>query len=451
MTDKTIVRFAPSPTGRIHLGNARPALLNWLFAKSRGGTFVLRFDDTDVARSTRAFADAIQEDLHWLGIRPDLVIRQSERVDSYDAARDRLIADGRLYPCYETADELDRRRARARALGKPPIYDRAALGLSEADRAKFESEGRRPHWRFKLNGNPVVFTDLIKGEQTVNTSSMSDPVLVREDGSYLYTLPSVVDDIEVEVTHIIRGEDHVSNTGVQIELFEALGAKPPIFAHHNLLTGEDGQGLSKRLGSFSISELRTDGYEPMAIAIMASLTGTSLPVEPYPSLEAIAERLDFTTISLGAARFSMSELDTLNARILHAMPYEQAAPRLQTLGLSGEDLWLGLRDNLSKFNDIAEWGTLVTGPVTSIVTPEDAEFIARAADLLPQDPWTGDTFATWTAALKAETGRKGKGLFHPLRLALTGREDGPELRTLLVLIGRKACLDRLRAQPSSPT
>jgi glutamyl-tRNA synthetase len=439
----TVVRWAPSPTGRIHLGNARPALLNWFYARRHGGRYVLRMDDTDQARSTREFADGIEVDLGWLGITPDLLVRQSERTALYDTAKERLIAAGRLYPCYETEDELDRRRKRARALNKPPIYDRAALKLTDEDRARLEAEGRRPHWRFKLDGKPVHFDDLIKGPQTVNTASMSDPVLVREDGSYLYTLPSVVDDIDLGITHVIRGEDHVSNTGTQIEIFEALGGAVPTFAHHNLLTDAEGQGFSKRLGSQSIADFRAHGYEPMAIAIMASITGTSLPIETYETLDEIANRLDFGMISHGAARFDPAELDTLNARLLHAMPYEAVRGRLSSLGLEGEALWLLLRDNLSKFDDIKELSKLVTGPVEPVVADEDRDFLALAKALLPPEPWDQTTWSHWTDALKTATGRKGKALFLPLRLALTGRHDGPELKSLLPLVGRTACLDRL--------
>jgi glutamyl-tRNA synthetase len=438
-----VVRWAPSPTGRIHLGNARPALLNWYFARRHGGRFVLRMDDTDHARSTREFADGIEADLSWLGIQPDLLVRQSERTALYDAARDRLVAAGRLYPCYETEEELDRKRARARLLGKPPIYDRAALNLTDEDRARLEAEGRTPHWRFKLDGRPVQFDDLIKGPQTVNTASMSDPVLIRADGSYLYTLPSVVDDIDLGITHIIRGEDHVSNTGTQIEIFEALGAEPPIFGHHNLLTDAQGLGFSKRLGSQSIADFREEGYEPLAIAIVATLTGTSLPIEAYDSLDAIAEKLDFSMISHGSARFDPAELDTLNARLLHAMPYAVAAPRLSALGLEGEAMWTLLRENLVKFPNIVEWSRLLTGPIEPVVADEDRDFLALAKALLPPEPWDDTTWGHWTGALKASTGRKGKSLFLPLRMALTGRHDGPELKSLLVLLGRKACLDRL--------
>lgn len=439
----TTVRYAPSPTGRLHLGNARPALLNWFFARSHSGTYILRMDDTDTARSTREFADGIERDLAWLGIVPDALVRQSERTALYETAKLKLIESGRLYPAYETEDELDRRRKRARAMGKPPIYDRAALRLTAEDRARLEGEGRKPHWRFKLDGKPVHFTDLIKGEQTVNTASMSDPVLVREDGSFLYTLPSVVDDIDLGITHVIRGEDHVSNTGTQIEIFEALGGKVPFFAHHNLLTDAEGQGFSKRLGSLSLSDLREQGYESLAVAEMAALTGTSLPIEPYESLDAIASRLELSMISHGSARFDPAELDSLNARILHAMPYELARPRLEELALASEPLWLANRQNLNRFSDIQEWSKLISGPVVPIIEPEDREFIDLARDMLPAEPWDEATWILWTNALKERTGRKGKSLFLPLRMALTGRHDGPELKALLPLLGRRVCQDRL--------
>jgi glutamyl-tRNA synthetase len=437
------VRYAPSPTGRLHFGNARPALLNWLFARARSGTFILRLDDTDSQRSTAEFALGIEEDLAWLGIVPDARVRQSERTALYDAARDRLIAAGRLYSAYETEDELDRKRARARALGKPPIYDRAALSLTDAQKQQLEAEGRKPHWRFKLDGEPVHFDDLIRGPQTVNTASMSDPVLVRADGSYLYTLPSVVDDIDLAITHVIRGEDHISNTGTQIEIIRALGGKVPLFAHHNLLTGAAGEGLSKRLGSLSLAELRNAGYEPLAVAAVAVLTGTSLPVEPYHDLGELAQKLDLSAISHGPARFDPAELDALNARLLHAMPYDMAQSRLQPLGLDSEPLWLALRENLIRFSDIVDLARIVTGPVVPQVGPEDREFIDLARENLPLEPWDEGTWALWTNALKEKSGRKGRALFMPLRLALTGRSDGPELRSLLPLMGRRACLDRL--------
>ncbi len=439
----TIVRYAPSPTGRLHLGNARPALINWLYARASGGRYILRLDDTDRARSTEAFAQGIAADLAWLGIAPDLMVRQSDRTALHDNARDRLIASGRLYPAYETEEELELKRNRARLLGRPPIYDRAALNLTTEQKTKYEAEGRKPHWRFRLDGKPVHFDDLIKGPQTVNTASMSDPVLIRADGSYLYTLPSVVDDIDLGITHVIRGEDHVSNTGTQIEIFEALGGSVPTFAHHNLLTGAEGEGLSKRIGSLSLEELREAGYEPMAVAAVAVLTGTSLPIEPYPNLDAMARAFTLDTVSHGSARFDPAELASLNARILHQMPYAAAQPRLAALGLDSEPLWLALRGNLAVFPDISDLATLVTGPVTPVIADEDRDYLATARELLPAEPWDETTWSKWTEALKGATGRKGRALFHPLRLALTGREQGPELRSLLPLLGRTASLARL--------
>lgn len=439
----TKVRFAPSPTGFIHIGNARPALINALYAKASGGKFVLRYDDTDLARSKPEFANAILTDLAWLGVTPDEIHRQSERFALYDEARDKLIADGRLYPCYETPDELDRRRSRARALGRPPIYDRAALDVTDADRAKFEAEGRTPHWRFKLLGDPVTFSDLIRGEQTVNTASMSDPVLIRGDGTYLYTLPSVVDDIDMGITHVIRGEDHISNSGVQIEIIEALGGAAPQFAHHNLLTDAQGRGLSKRLGSLGIGELRDDGYEAMAVALAAVLTGTSLAVEPYASLGDLAAKFDLSTVSHGPARYDPAELESLNARILHEADFADLQKRLAEFGVTCEPVWLALRDNITRLPQLAEWLQLIEGPVVPVVAEEDRDFITEARNTLPAEPWDEQTWSEWTGALKATSGRKGKGLFLPLRLALTGRADGPELKSLLPLVGRKACLDRL--------
>jgi glutamyl-tRNA synthetase len=438
-----VVRYAPSPTGRLHLGNARPMLLNWLFARHNGGRYILRLDDTDLARSTEESAASIHADLAWLGIVPDLMVRQQDRIALYDAARDRLIASGKLYPAYETEDELERKRARARALHKPPIYDRAALALTESDHARLREEGRQPHWRFRLAGKPVQFDDLIKGPQTINTDSMSDPVLIRADGSYLYTLTSVVDDIDLGITHVIRGEDHVSNTGTQVEIFEALGGPIPRFGHHNLLTDTEGGGFSKRLGSLSLGDLRDQGLEPLAVSIVAALTGTSLSVEPYENLDAIADRLELSMISHGPARFDPAELETLNGRLLRSMSFATARPRLAALGLDDESLWQGLRGNLAHFGDIVDLATLVRGPITPQIAPEDRAFIDAASAALPAEPWDETTFPAWANTLKLESGRKGKALFEPLRLALTGRHDGPDLKSLLPLIGREEVVRRL--------
>ena len=440
-----IVRFAPSPTGLIHIGNARTALLNALFARRAGGTFILRFDDTDVERSTRAYADVIETDLAWLGIPPDRSVRQSDRFAIYDAAAERLKALGRLYACYETPDELERRRKRQLARGLPPIYDRAALSLTDADKARLEAEGRRPHWRFRLDHRTIAWSDLVRGESHVDCASLSDPVLVRADGTYLYTLPSVVDDIDLGITHVIRGEDHVTNTAVQIQLFEALGGAAPAFAHHNLLTTASGEGLSKRLGHLSLQGLREAGLESLAVAALAVLVGSAEAVRPVTSLDELAGLIDFAHISRAPARFDEGELLNLNARLVHAMPYADVRDRLAQAGVGGgEAFWNAVRTNLTKVSDAAEWWTVVQGPVTPAI--EDRTLIEQAVGLLPPEPWDASTWKTWTDALRAATGLKGRALFLPLRLALTGRAHGPELAGLLPLIGPARAKARLAGQ-----
>jgi glutamyl-tRNA synthetase, bacterial family len=440
---KPIVRFAPSPTGLIHIGNARTALLNALYARREGGTFILRFDDTDTERSRQEYIDAIGLDLAWLGISPDLVRQQSERFALYDAAADKLRQAGLLYPCYETAEELEMRRRRQLARGLPPVYDRAALKLSAEDRKALEDQGRKPHWRFKLDHRIVTWNDLIRGECRVDCASLSDPVLVREDGTYLYTLPSVADDADMGVTHIIRGEDHVTNTAVQIQLFEALSAPLPVFAHHNLLTTVGGEGLSKRLGHLSLTSLRQEGFEPMSVASLAVLVGSAEAVRAVGSLDELAGLIDFAHISRAPAKFDEHELVHLNAKLVHEMPYEKAQARLEVLGIGGgEEFWLAVRTNLSRLPEAAQWWEVVSGPVQPVI--EDAGFIGQAAELLPEGPWTGSTWKQWTDAVKAATGAKGRALFMPLRLALTGVDHGPELAGLLPLIGPEKAVSRLK-------
>jgi len=439
-----VVRFAPSPTGLIHIGNARTALLNWLYATTRGGRFILRFDDTDLERSRREFADAIAEDLDWLGIRPDRVEHQSARTAVYEAVAARLKASGRLYPAWETPDELDRRRRRQLARGLPPVYDRAALKLTPDEIAALEAEGRVPHWRFKLDGRKVEWRDGIRGAQVVDSASLSDPVLIRADGSFLYTFTSVVDDIEFAVTDIIRGEDHVTNTAVQIEIFEALDAPPPCFAHHNLLAATTGEALSKRLGSLSIAGLRDAGYEAMTVASLAVLVGSSEEIHAYPDLSSLAPHADLSGMSRSTAKFDPHELDTLNARLVHGLAYETVKPRLKALRADlGASFWLTVRDNLVKLSDAAAWAKIVAGKIASKPAAEDRAFLATAAGLLPPEPWDETTWGTWTEAVKTATGRKGKALFLPLRLALTGLDHGPEMKRLLPLIGRKNTSVRL--------
>ncbi|KAB2718381.1 glutamate--tRNA ligase [Brucella intermedia] len=451
------VRFAPSPTGYIHIGNTRTALSNWLFAQKNGGKFILRYDDTDVERSRDEYAQAIAVDLDWLGVKPDRVEYQSKRFDVYGRAVEKLKQAGLLYACYETADELERRRKLRLARRLPPVYGREGLKLTDEEKAAFQAEGRKPHWRFLLpnfDADPfntkrteVHWDDLVRGPQTVDLASMSDPVLVREDGTYLYTLPSVVDDIDLGITHIIRGDDHVTNTGVQIAIFEALGAQAPVFGHHNLLTTISGEGLSKRTGALSVGSLREAGFEPMAVASLAVLIGTSESVSASPNMESLAERFDLASISKSSAKFDPAELDTLNRALLHEMPFSEAKLRLAASGISGdkaEPFWLAVRGNLDRFKDVAHWWAIVDGelPETPDFSEEDRAFLREAFTLLPPAPWDHQTWKIWADSVKAATGRKGKNLFMPLRLALTGQAHGPELADLLVLIGPERTLSR---------
>jgi glutamyl-tRNA synthetase len=447
------VRFAPSPTGRLHIGNVRTALLNWLFARKTGGEFLLRLDDTDRERSTEAFAQGIRDDLGWLGLSWSREERQSARTARYDEVADKLRREGRLYACFETEDELDRKRKRQLARGLPPLYDRSSLKLSDDEKRKLEAEGRRPYWRFRLANTAsdddlaplptiVSWNDHIRGDQTVDVGSLSDPVMIRADGTFLYTFTSVVDDIDFGITDIIRGEDHITNTGVQVQLFEALGAEPPAFAHHSLLIGADGHALSKRLGSLSIASFREAKLEPMAVASHAALVGTSDAIAPHRTLDELVELFSLDKISTAPGRFDIEELKAVNARLLHKTPYDDVADRLSALGVGGgAAFWDVVRANVEVLDDAVGWWRLVNGAAKPVI--EDQAFTARAAELLPAEPWSETTWSEWTSAIKAATGAKGRALFHPLRLALTGREDGPELKALLPLIGRDRAAQRL--------
>lgn len=451
------VRFAPSPTGYIHIGNTRTALFNWLFALKNNGQLILRFDDTDVERSKVEYAEAIAEDLEWLGIKPARMEYQSKRFPVYDAAVEKLKAAGLLYPCYETSEELELKRKLRLARRLPPVYGRDALKLTDADRAKLEAEGKRPHWRFLLpnfKDDPFVpvrtdihWNDLVRGPETVDLASLSDPVLVREDGTYLYTLPSVVDDIDMGITHIIRGDDHVTNSGVQIAIFEALGANAPELGHHNLLTTASGEGLSKRSGALSVGSLRRDGYEPMAVASLAVLIGTSENVVAVPDMATLAAMFEPEATSKSSSKFDPSDLDTLNRTLIYAMPFADAKERLSALGIAGdqaEAFWLAVRGNLSRVSDAAGWWAIIQNApaVDEALAEEDRDFVRTAFDLLPPEPWNRETWKQWTDAVKAQSGRKGKPLFMPLRIALTGLSSGPELADLLPLLGREGTLAR---------
>ncbi len=453
------VRFAPSPTGNIHIGNVRTALFNWLYALKHGGSFILRFDDTDVARSKQEYADQIAADLDWLGVRPHRVEYQSKRGAAHDAAAEKLKQSGWLYPCYETAEELERRRKIRLSRRLPPVYGREALKLADEEKTAFEAEGRKPHWRFLLPNfandpfetqrTEIHWDDVVRGPQTVDLASMSDPVLVREDGSYLYTLPSVVDDIDLGVTHVIRGDDHVTNTGAQIALFRALGSEAPAFGHHNLLTTTTGEGLSKRSGALSIKALREAGYESMAVVSLAVLIGTSEAVAAAPSLEVMAESFDPSSSSKSAAKFDPAELDVLNRQIVHQLPFETVAARLAAVGVDtgdprAEGFWTVIRANVEKVEDAADWWAIVTqAPATdAVLEGDDLAYAREAFDLLPDGEVGEATWGEWTSAVKSATGRKGRALFMPLRIALTGRSSGPEIADLLPLLGREEILGR---------
>jgi len=439
------VRFAPSPTGLLHVGNARLALANWLFARHGGGTFVLRLDDTDAERSRAEFAAAIEADLRWLGLDWDVFLRQSERLHRYNAAVERLKAAGRLYPCYETTQELALKRKRQLGQGHPPVYDRAALNLSDAARVRLEREGRVPHWRFLLEDAAVEWADLARGPVRFEPGHMSDPVLVREDGYPLYTLSSVVDDGELAITHVIRGEDHVANTAVQIQLFAALNFTAPDFAHLPLLMGDDGKPLSKRLESLSLKALRGDGMEPQAVCAYLAHLGTSLAASGAETMETLTAAFDITAFGRAAPRFERSELDHLNARFLHHLPFEAVRGRL-AIEDADEGFWLTVRPNLSKVSEAADWWRILHGDVEPAI--DDPEFCRTAAELLPDEPWDEATFKTWTAAVSKATGAKGRALFMPLRRAMTGTDHGPELRVLLPMLGRERVLARLTGNDS---
>jgi glutamyl-tRNA synthetase len=436
------VRFAPSPTGRIHAGNIRTALINFLFARKTGGNLIFRLDDTDRDRSTEEFAHGIREDLAWLGIDYAREVRQSDRFARYAEAVEKLKSAGRLYPAYETPEELELKRKRQLSRGKPPVYDRAALKLTPEDRARLEAEGRKPHWRFKLETRDVAWDDLVRGRQHVDAASLSDPVLVRADGSYLYTLPSVVDDIDLGITHVIRGEDHVVNTAPQIQIFEALGAASPAFGHHSLLVNASGQALSKRDRSISIQGMREEGVEALAVASYCATIGTSDPVAPHVDLDELVKAFDFAKLSRAPARFDPAELRAVNAKLLHMLPYATVAGRLKAMGVGGgEAFWETVRGNLAVLGDAKSWWEVVTGPLQPVIA--DAKFCAEASVLLPPEPWDESTWERWSTDIKQATGAKGKALFQPLRLALTAREHGPELKHLLPLIGRERALARL--------
>jgi len=433
----TTTRFAPSPTGYLHVGNLRTALFNYLIAAKAGGTFILRLDDTDPERSRPEYADAIQRDLEWLGLHWDRIERQSARLDRYAAAADRLREAGRFYEAFETPTELDLKRKKQLNMGKPPVYDRAALALPEAEKARLRAE-RSPHWRFLLDRARIEWDDGILGDISIDAASVSDPVLIRGDGQVLYTLASVVDDTEMGVTHVVRGSDHVTNTATQIQIIEALGGSVPAFAHHSLLTGPQGEALSKRLGTLALRDLRERGVEPMALLSHMARLGSSDPVELRGSMDELIAGFDLTHFGAAPTKFDEEDLFPLTHRYLQTLPFAAVADQVAALGVPGEiaeRFWTVVRENITVRGEMADWWTFFRdGAAAPLVAEEDREFVAQAFAMLPPFPYDDGTWGAWTAAVKQATGRKGRALFMPLRHAVTGRQRGPEMADVMALL-----------------
>jgi glutamyl-tRNA synthetase len=433
------VRFAPSPTGFLHVGNVRTALVNWLFARKNAGHFLLRIDDTDTERSKAEYTAGIKEDLSWLGLTWDSEEHQSARFDRYALAAKKLTDQNRLYACYETPEELDVQRKMLASRGLPPIYNRAALKLTDEQKSTYATEGRKPHYRFLLQDEEISWEDLIRGRVAMRATTMSDPVLLREDGGPVYTLASVVDDGELNVTHVIRGEDHVSNTAVQVQLYKALGFAVPTFAHMALLKTKEGE-MSKRLGGNDIRALREAGILPMAVNSLLARIGTSDAVEPIASLQPIAEGFDFKRFGRAPANYDVAELEKLNEKLLHQLPFEAVKNQID---FAGETFWLSVRANIKTLADVRLWWDILHGEIAADLNHDDRAFVHSTAALLPAAPWDETTWDAWLSAIKPTTARKGKELFMPLRLALTGTPHGPELKKLLPLLGREKTLERL--------
>ena len=443
MTKPMITRFAPSPTGYIHVGNLRTALMNYLIARASGGTFILRLDDTDQERSKQEYADAIMQDLDWLGLHWDRVEKQSLRMDRYREAAEDLKAKGRFYEVFETPVELDLKRKKQLNMGKPPVYDRAGLKLSEADKAALRAEGREGYWRFMLDQERIEWTDGILGPISIDAASVSDPVLIRADGQVLYTFASSVDDIDMGVRFIVRGADHVTNTATQIQIMQAMGGTPPDFAHHSLLTGAQGEELSKRLGTLSLRDLRARGVEPMALLSLMVRLGSSKPVELASSMEEMIAGFEVGSFGAAPTKFDAEDLFPLTRQYVQGLPYSNVSARIAALGVpqdKAEAFWEVAKANITVLADLEGWWHLFRDGATPLVDEADRAFVAQAFDLLPAQPWTKETWGEWTSAVKAATGRKGKDLFRPLRRALTGRDAGPEMADVMPLMQTRPTL-----------
>ncbi|WP_299618132.1 glutamate--tRNA ligase [uncultured Tateyamaria sp.] len=433
----TTTRFAPSPTGYIHVGNLRTALMNYLIARKASGTFILRIDDTDPERSKEEYVDAIKRDLEWLGLHWDRVERQSDRLDRYAAAADTLRDIGRFYEAFETPTELDLKRKKQLNMGKPPVYDRAALALSEAAREALRAERGQGVWRFKLDQARIEWDDGILGNISIDAASVSDPVLIRQDGQVLYTIASVVDDTDMGVTHVVRGSDHVTNTATQIQIIEALGGSVPSFAHHSLLTGPQGEALSKRLGTLALRDLRERGVQPMALLSLMARLGSSDPVELRTDMAELIDGFDIGHFGSAPTKFDEADLFPLTGRYLQYLPLDAVRAEIDALGVPAdmaEPFWTVMRDNIETLHDLDAWWALCRDGADPVIDDEDREFVAEAMGLLPEGPFAADTWSTWTGAVKAATGRKGRGLFMPLRKAVTGQAHGPDMAALMPLL-----------------
>jgi glutamyl-tRNA synthetase len=430
-------RFAPSPTGWIHVGNLRTALMNYLIARKAGGQFILRLDDTDQERSKQEYIDGLKEDLAWLGIKYDRVEQQSKRMARYAEAAEQLKVAGRFYECFESPVELDLKRKKLLNMGKPPVYDRAALSLTEAQKTAYRAEGRQGYWRFRLDQERIEWQDGIIGDISIDAASVSDPVLIKADGQVLYTFASSVDDVDMGVTHIVRGADHVTNTATQIQIMQALGGVPPTFAHHSLLTGPQGEELSKRLGVLSLRDLRARGVEPMALLSLMARLGSSKPVELIGSMEELVETFDISAFGSAPTKFDAEDLFPLTRHYVQGLAFAAVRDRIAALGVpeaQAEAFWAVAKGNVTVLADLGQWWTLFRDGAEPLVDDADREFVAQALTLLPAQPWTHATWGEWTAAVKEATGRKGKDLFRPLRRALTGRDAGPEMADVMPLL-----------------
>ena len=433
----TITRFAPSPTGYLHIGNLRAALMNYIISRKVGGSFILRVDDTDHERCKEEYVEAVKEDLTWLGLCWDRIERQSARLDRYDFFASKLREMGLLYECFETPIELDLKRKKQLNMGKPPVYDRAALALSEGEKANLRDERGPGHWRFKLCRERVQWTDGILGEVSIDASSVSDPVLLRGDGQYLYTLASVVDDVEMGITNVVRGSDHVTNTATQIQIIKALGGNVPQFAHHSLLVGLQGEGLSKRLGTLSLRDMRREGIMPQALISLMSRIGSSQPVELQLDIKNVLETFELSNFNSAPTKFNKDDLFPLTARYLQTLSFNAVSTSIADLGIPdriAEDFWKVVRENIATLNDLAGWWKICSQGAEPVISKKDASFVKTAVAMMPIEPYNNDTWEAWTTEVKKVTGRKGKGLFMPLRLALTGQEYGPDMKKLLPLL-----------------